>query len=263
MLLFSTQSLRSLPRILRRLLQAGVLASTFALTGCSLLPEQIDMTKDWSAQRFYSEARAAMMDGDYEKSIDYYEKLQARFPYGVQAQQAQVDIIYAYYKYNEEESAIAAADRFIKLHPRHPNVDYVYYMRGLVRYNQGQDLLSKLVPQEPSERDPKSMREAFQYFSELVEKFPASKYAEDARARLVFTRNALAMHEVHVARFYMSREAWVAAAGRANTVIENYQRTKAVKEALQILVEAYDKMGMPELAEDARRVYQMNYGNES
>jgi outer membrane protein assembly factor BamD len=144
-MLFSTESIRSLPHLLRRLLHVSALTGALALTGCSLLPEQIDMTKDWSAQRFYSEARAAMMDGDYEKSIDYYEKLQARFPYGVQAQQAQVDIIYAYYKYNEEESAIAAADRFIKLHPRHPNVDYVYYMRGLVRYNQGQDLLSKLI----------------------------------------------------------------------------------------------------------------------
>ena len=256
-------SLLQRARGLTRAVSLSAVMGLLLLSGCSLLPEQIDMTKDWSAQRFYSEARAAMMDGDYEKSIDYYEKLQARFPYGVQAQQAQVDIIYAYYKYNEEESAIAAADRFIKLHPRHPNVDYVYYMRGLVRYNQGQDLLSKLIPQEPSERDPKSMREAFQYFSELVEKYPASKYAEDARQRLVFTRNALAMHEVHVARFYMGREAWVAAASRANTVIENYQRTKAVKEAIQILAEAYDKMGMPELAADARRVYQMNYGNES
>lgn len=248
--------------VLHRALRSGLLAGLLLLNGCSLLPEQIDMTKDWSAQRFYSEAHAATMDGDYEKAVDYFEKLQARFPYGKYAQQAQVEIIYVYYKFNEEESAIAAADRFIKLHPRHPNVDYVYYMRGLVRYNQGQDLMSKMIPQEPSERDPKSMREAFQYFTELVEKFPNSKYTEDARARLVFTRNALAMHEVHVARFYMSREAWVAAASRANTVVENYQRTKAVKDALQILAEAYEKMGMPELAEDIRRVYQINYGND-
>ncbi len=232
------------------------------LSGCSLLPEQIDMTKDWSANRFYFKAHEAMVSGNYEKAIENFEKLQARFPYDKHAMQAQIETIYTYYRWGEPESAIAAADRFIKQHPRHPSVDYVYYMRGLVHYNQGQTLLSKVAPTDSSMRDPKAMREAFHYFSKLVERFPQSRYSDDARKRMVFTRNMLAKHELHVALFYMERDAYVAASKRANYVIENFQKTPAVKEALLLLVDIYSRMGMEELAADTQRVYNHNYSQQ-
>ena len=239
------------------LLLVSIIAGS--LSGCSLLPEQIDMTKDWSANRFYFEAHEAMSGGDYEKAIDNFEKLRARFPYDRHAMQAQIEIIYTYYKWEEPESAIAAADRFIKQHPRHPNVDYVYYMRGLVHYNQGQTMLSKVAPTDASMRDPKAMREAFHYFSKLVERFPQSKYSDDARKRMVFTRNMLAKHELHVALFYLEREAYVAASKRANYVIENFQKTPAVKDALLLLIDIYKRMGMEKMAADTQRVYATNY----
>ncbi len=234
----------------------------FGLSGCSLLPEQIDVTEDWSANRFYFEAHEAMTSGDYPKAIEYFEKLQARFPYDKHAMQAQIEIIYTYYKWEDPDSAIAASDRFIKQHPRHPNVDYVYYMRGLVHYNAGQTLVDKFAPTDASARDPKAMREAFHYFSKLVERFPESKYSEDARKRMVFTRNMLAKHELHVARFYIKREAYVAASKRANYVIENFQRTPAVKDALLLLIEIYGKMGLDDLVADTERIYALNYGQQ-
>jgi len=233
----------------------------FAVSGCSLLPDQIDVTKDWSANRFYFEAHESMTSGDYEKAIEYFEKLQARFPYDKHSMQAQIEVIYTYYKWEEPESAIAAADRFIKQHPRHPKVDYVYYMRGLVHYNKGQTIFSKIAPTDPSARDPKAMREAFQYFSKLVERFPKSKYSADARQRMLYTRNKLAEHELHVARFYIGREAFVAAAKRTSYVIENFQKTPAVKLAVEMQIEIYEKMGMEQLAADSRRVYEQNYSS--
>ena len=242
------------------LLLVTILSAT--LSGCSLLPEQIDMTKDWSANRLYFEGHEAMMGGDHKQAIEYFEKLQARFPYNKHALQAQIDIIYTYYKWEEPESAIAAADNFIKQHPRHPNVDYVYYMRGLVNYNIGQTLFSKYLPTDPGMRDPKALREAFHYFSKLVERFPNSKYSADGRKRMLFTRNNLAEHEIHVARFYLQRDAYVAASKRANYVIENFQKTPAVEEALLLLVEVYNKMGMEDLAADSQRVYELNYGDK-
>ena len=239
------------------LLLVSIFATT--LSGCSLLPEQIDVTKDWSANRFYFEAHEAMVEGDYEKAVDFFEKLQARFPYEKHAMHGQIEIIYTDYKWGEFESAIAAADRFIKQHPSHPNVDYVYYMRGLVNYNAGETLLTKFVPTDPGMRDPKAMREAFQYFSKLVEQFPDSKYSADGRKRMLYTRNKLAEHELHVARFYMGREAHVAAVKRTQYVIENFQKTPSVREALLLQIELYNKMGMEEMAADTQRVYDLNY----
>lgn len=200
-----------------------------------------------------------MTSGGYEKAIEYFEKLQARFPYDKHAMQAQIETIYAYYKWDESASAIAAADRFIKQHPRHPSVDYVYYMRGLVNYDEGRTMLSDIALTDPATRDPKAMREAFHYFSKLVTRFPQSKYSEDARKRMLFTRNKLAEHELHVAKFYMDREAYVAASKRANYVIENFQKTPVVRDALLLLVDIYHKMGMEDLAADTERVYAANY----
>jgi outer membrane protein assembly factor BamD len=227
-------------------------------TGCSLLPEQIDETKNWSANKFYSEAKHSLNQGDYEGAIRYYEMLEARYPFGRYAQQAQLEVAYAYYKYNEPDSAIAAADRFIKMHPQHPHVDYAYYLKGLVNFNRGRDLMEKLLPQDSSEHDQHAARQAFHDFKALISKFPESRYAEDARQRMLFLRNNLARYEVNVAEFYMRRQAYVAAANRAKYVIENYQHTPAVIDAVAIMSDAYRMMGMPELADDARRVLELN-----
>lgn len=226
------------------------------LSSCGL--SKIDRTKNWSASKLYIEARSELNSRGYEQAVELYEKLQARYPYSKQARQAEIETIYAYYKFGELESSIAAADRFISEHPDHPHLDYVYYMRGIVNYDTGQDLMSRLFPQNPAERDPKSMREAFKYFSELVEKFPASKYTTDAYRRIVYTRNKLAEHELHIARFYMQRGSWVAAVNRGKIVIENYQKTTAVPEALHILKESYTKLGMRDLANDYSRIIQTN-----
>lgn len=227
-------------------------------SGCSLLPDKIDETKDWSAQRFYSEASAAMADGRYDRAIELYESLEARFPFGQFATQAQLDVAYAYYKYDDPESAIAAANRFIKLHPRNEYVDYAYYLKGIVNFNRNVGFITRFIPTDISQRDPGTALESFKDFAELVERFPDSRYSADARKRLVYLRNNLAMYQIHVARYYMRRGAYLAATNRAMTVVEGYQRTPAMKEALEIMVRAYDEMDMPQLSNDARRVLALN-----
>lgn len=229
------------------------------MNACGLLPEQIDETKNWSADRFYSEAKDALNSGEYETAIKHYEGLEARYPFGRYAQQAQLEVIYAYYRYDEPESAIAAADRFIKLHPRHPFVDYAYYLKGLVSFNEDRGLVERYLPSDPSQRDPGAARQSFQDFSELIKRFPNSKYVTDARQRMLFLRNNLAQYEVNVADYYMRRGAYLAAANRAKYVVENYQRTPAMPEALSILASAYKIMDLGELADDALRVLELNY----
>jgi outer membrane protein assembly factor BamD len=237
-----------------------VLVLSLLLTaGCGLLPTEIDETKDWSARKIYTEAKAALNARDYEEAIKYYELLQARYPFGRYSQQAEMEIIYAYYKYDEPESAIAASDRFIKTHPRHPNIDYVYYLKGLVSFNKGKDLVSKYLPQDPTQRDPGAARQAFNDFATLIKRFPESKYSRDARQRMLFLRNNLAMYEVHVADFYIRRGAYVAAANRCKYVLEHYQKTPAIPEALTLMIVAYDNLGLSDLSNDTRRVKEKNY----
>jgi len=228
-------------------------------TGCSLLPEQVDETKDWSASQLYSEAKEKLNDKNYEKAIDYFEKLEARYPFGRYAQQAQLEIAYAYYKYDEPDLAIAAADRFIKIYPRHENVDYAWYLKGLINYSRGKNVIDKLLPQDPSERDTFTMRAAYDDFDQLVQRFPASIYAADAAQRMIFLRNNLAEYEIHVADYYMRRKAYVAAANRGEYVVENYQRTPAVEPALVIMARAYRALGMHDLETDTIRVLRLNY----
>ncbi len=230
-----------------------------ATSACSWLPKEQDKTKNWSANRFYTEATSALNNGDYEQAIKYFETLEARYPFGRYAQQAQLEVAYAYYKYDEPESAIAAADRFIKLHPRHPHVDYAYYLKGLINFNRGKGLLQRIFPQDPATRDPGSARQAFLDFRELVKKFPNSKYAKDAYERMNFLRNNLATHEVYVAQYYMKRGAYVAAANRCTYVIEHYDKSTSVPKALIIQAQAYDKLQLPRLAADTRKVLRVNF----
>jgi outer membrane protein assembly factor BamD len=166
---------------------------------CSLLPEKVDKTKDWSASKLYSEAKASLDDGDYEQAINYFEKLEARYPFGTYAQQAELEIAYAYYKYDEPESAIAAAQRFIKMNPRHPNVDYAWYIMGLTNYNRGRTFIERFLPQDASQRDTTIMHQAYDDFYQLVKRYPNSRYASDSRQRLIYLRNNMARYEMHVA----------------------------------------------------------------
>ncbi len=231
--------------------------------GCSWLPKPKDETEGWSASRIYSEAKTDLNEGDYEQAIKYFEILESRYPFGRYAQQAQLEVAYAYYKYDEPESAIAAADRFIKLHPRHPNVDYAYYLKGLVNFNRNSGIAERFFPQDPSTRDPASARQAFFDFRDLVQKYPDSRYALDADKRMHYLRNVLARHEVNVAQYYLRRGAYVAAANRAKYVVENYDGALPMPDALTVLAEAYRHMGMEKLAQDADRVLAANYPNYS
>ncbi|MBP7442118.1 MAG: outer membrane protein assembly factor BamD [Thauera sp.] len=237
----------------------AALIGALLLGGCGLLPEQIDETAGWNAQTLYSEAKASMSEGGYDRAIQLFEKLEARYPYGRFAQQAQLEVAYAYYKQGEQALALAAADRFIKLHPNHQNVDYAYYLKGLVNFNEDLGLLAGLSRQDLSERDPKGAREAFDSFRELTERFPESRYADDSRARMQYLVNSLASHEVHVARYYYNRGAYVAAANRAQTAVSNFPQAPATEEALFLLVKSYDAMGLAQLRDDAERVMRTNF----
>jgi outer membrane protein assembly factor BamD len=225
---------------------------------CGLFPD-VDETKGWPAEQLYSEAKDRLNNGQYEDAIKYYEKLEARYPYGRYAQQAQLEIAYAYYKDQEPAQAVTAAERFIKLHPNHPNVDYAYYLKGLANFNDNLGILGHIGDQDMTERDPKATRLAFDAFKELATRFPDSRYTADAIARMSYLVNALAAHEIHVARYYMRRGAYVAAANRAQFTLKTYPRAPANEEGLVILVQAYDALALNDLRDDAERVMKKNY----
>jgi outer membrane protein assembly factor BamD len=244
-----------------RVVGSGLLAALLTLGGCGLLPEVKDETAGWSAQKLYADAKDNLNEGNYERAVKLFETLESRYPFGRYAQQAQLEVAYAYYKDNEPISAIAACDRFIKLHPNHPNVDYAYYLKGLANFNDDLGLLGNLVDQDMSERDPRAARDAFLAFKELVTRFPDSKYAADSTARMKYLVNALAGNEVHVAKYYLKREAYVAAANRAKQVLTTYPEAPALEEALAIMVVSYDKLKLTELRDDAQRVLTLNFPN--
>jgi outer membrane protein assembly factor BamD len=233
------------------------------LAGCGLFGEKIDETKNWTAQKLYAEARDEMDAGAYERAIQLFEKLESRYPFGTYAQQAQMETAYAYYKQNDQAQALAAVERFIKLHPNHPNVDYMYYLRGLVNFNDKAGILDFIARQDPTERDPKAAREAFDAFKDLTQRFPESKYTPDAITRMKYLVNALAQYEVHVARYYLRRGAFVASANRAQTVVREYNGSPAVEEALYLMVRSYDALNLPDLRDDADRVLKKNFPNSA
>lgn len=250
---------------LLKVLFLAVLA--FTLPGCETLQGLVSGDsddneaeyKDWDADKFRSEAKKAMDEGHYKRATELYEKLEARYPFGEHAAQTQLDIAYAYYKNEDYEAAVAAADRFIKTNPRNPNVDYAYYLKGLVNFTRGIGFIDRFLPTDASQRNPENAKEAYDNFAELVRRFPNSQYVPDARQRMTSLRNNIAMYEVHVARFYLRRQAYLAAANRAKQVIEQYERTPAVPYALEVLQEAYAQLGLKDLAADAQRVYATNY----
>ncbi len=228
------------------------------LTGCSVFGGPKDDPENWPAERHYQEGKKALKIGDYKGAVEQFENLIARHPFGVYAQQAQLDIAYAYYKYSEPESSIAAADQFIKLYPRHERVDYAYYIKGLARFPEP-TLMERWFDLDLAQRNPRETREAFQYFQDLARRYPDSPYAEDAAQRMVYLRNNLARNELYAARFYIRKGAYVAAANRAKFVVEHYDRTPSIPEALAIMAKAYEQLGLTDLANDTQRVSAMNF----
>jgi outer membrane protein assembly factor BamD len=239
---------------------ALVLSCSLLLGGCSD-DNKYDETRDWSADKLYTEAKDELTNGNYKKAIGYYEKLEARYPYGKLAQQAQLEVAYAYFKDKDSVSALAAADRFIKLHPNHPNVDYAYYLKGLVNFNEDLGLFGSISGQDLGERDPKAARESFEAFKELVTRFPDSRYAPDALSRMRYLVNAMATNEVRTAEYYLRRQAYVASVNRTQFVVTNYQKSPRVEQALIVLVKAYDAMGLVELRDDTARLLKLNFPN--
>jgi outer membrane protein assembly factor BamD len=232
------------------------------ISGCTFFGDNNDdPTESWSAERLYAEAKGALDSGTYSRAVELYEKLEGRFPFGVYGQQALLDLAYAYYKNDNADSSISAAERFIKLYPQNKHVDYAYYVKGLANFERGKGFTERYLPIDAAQRDPGSALTAFQDFSELVRLFPDSQYADDAKQRMVYLRNLLADHEVNVANYYMRRGAFVAAVNRARYVVEKYPRTPAIPDALVIMAKAYKVMEMNDLSEDAIRVLELNYPN--
>ena len=220
--------------------------------------EEKDAAKNTPVEQLYADAKKDSEGGNFEKAVKSFEALQSRYPYGRYAQQAQLEIAYAYYKQKEPESALAAADRFIKQYPNNTHVDYAYYLKGLINFNEDLGMLGGLVQHDLSERDPNAARESFSAFKELVMRFPDSKYAPDSRQRMQYLVNALARYEIHVASYYLRRGAYVAAIGRAKAVLLDYPQTPATLDALKIMVQAYGALGMKDLRDDAQRVLDKN-----
>ena len=231
-------------------LLAGVLAA------CSSTPKYDD--KD-SAEKLYADAREDMAAGSYDRAIKTLEKVEGRAAGTLLAQQAQLELAYAYWKTGERAQAQSTLDRFIKVHPSSPALDYALYLKGMVHFNDNLGILSSISRQDLSERDQQASRDAYQAFRQLVDQFPSSKYSADARVRMDYIVNALAQYELHVARYYYRRGAYVAAANRAQQTLREYQQTPSIEEALYILAQSYDKLGLTQLRDDADRVLKQNF----
>lgn len=231
------------------------------LNACSFfspLPEGDASSSSVPVEQLYADAKDQLDDNNYEKAVKGFELLQSRYPYGRYAQQAQLEIAYANFKGKEPDAALSAADRFIKQYPNNPHVDYVYYLKGLINFNEDIGLLGNIVQPDLSDRDPKAAQDSFDAFKELVTRFPNSQYADDSRLRMQYLINTLARHEIHVASYYLRRGAYVAAVNRAQNVLADYPQTPATRDALRIMAQSYDAMGMTKLRDDAQRVLDLN-----
>ena len=225
--------------------------------------KEIDETADWSVERLYNKAKGHLQDEQYLTAIELYEKLESRFPFGKFATQAQLDVAYAYYKFDEHESALAAVERFIKLNPRHETVDYAYYLRGLINFNRGGSVLDVMHDRDDADFDKTVMLKSYDDFKLLIRRFPDSRYVEDSRQRMLYLREQLARGDLKVARYYASRSAWVAVANRTKSILQNYQGTSVIPLALQIQLEAYRNLGLSGLVNDTQRIIELNYGKNS
>ena len=231
------------------------------LTACGTTHSNSEIKADEKSRPpdvMYSEAMKEMADRGYEKSAKLLESLLSKYPYGPYAQQAQMELAYAYYKHNEPESALTAVDRFVKQYPTSPRLDYIYYLKGLINFNSDLSMFSSWVPRDLAEHDPQNVQDSFDAFRELVVRFPNSIYAPDARLRMQYLANALARHEIGVSRYYMRRGAYVAALNRASAVLTDFPQTPQTIDALRLMVQAYDALGLKQLRDDSQRVLDLN-----
>lgn len=236
-----------------------VLLLSFLVVSCS--SDDSEPGIDDTELQLYRSAQSSLRASNYPAAITKLQALEARFPFGRYAEQAQLELIYAHHKSYKPEETRAAADRFIRLHPRHPNLDYAFYLKGLASFEEDENFLEKILPLDPSKRDPGAARDSFNDFAQMLERFPESKYAPDAQQRMIYLRNLLAAYEVNIARYYIKREAYIAAANRGRYVFENFQGAPAVADGLSVMVEAYLNIGMEENANEALSVLAANFPN--
>ena len=230
-----------------------------ALCGCSSNDELPEIGADAGEQQIYDDAQGYLRSENYDLAVRSFQQLEARYPFGKYAEQAQLELIYAHYNAYEHEAAVEAADRFIRLHPGNPNVDYAYYMKGLAAYTANEDIFARFLPTDNTKRDTSQAREAFAEFAQLLARFPGSPYAADAEARMIALRNLLARHEINIANYYLRRGAYLAAANRGRYVVENFQRTPAVADGLAVMAQGYILLNMDELAEESIAVLAKNF----
>lgn len=259
-----TRTILNQPRStgLARLGRAAIaLVAAIVIAGCSSTKVEVDPTTGWSADRLYQDARVEISAGNWNDARARLEAIEARYPFGGYAQQSLIDQAYVNWKDGEPEQALAAIDRFQQQYPNHAGTDYMLYLKGLITFTPPSASFMNVTRQDPSERDPKGLRESYDSFNELIARYPDSRYSADAKKRVTWLVNTIAQNEVHVARYYYERGAYVAAVNRAQTVITDFQGVPAAEKALYIMVLAYDKLRLPELRDDAKRVLDENYPN--
>ncbi|MBT81786.1 MAG: outer membrane protein assembly factor BamD [Alteromonadaceae bacterium] len=244
-----------------RLVMPFVVGVMISVTGCSSSDdsEQRAALANMGSQQMYDNAKRNMQNGNFGAASTALSELDSRYPFGPLSNQVQLDLIYSYYKSGKIDETLATIDRFIRLNPNHSDVDYAFYMRGLTNMEADANMFQQLMQIDRSDRDPSKSREAFTDFRRLIQQYPDSKYAADAKKRMVFIKERLAKYEIAIARFYMRREAFVAAANRGRYVLENYSNTDQVQEALEIMVSSYDQLGLTELKENAMQTLRLNF----
>lgn len=236
---------------------AALLVSGIGIGGCAT--SEYDPTANWTADQLYADAKGELESGNWAAAVKALQKLESRYPFGRYAQQAQLDLAWASYKEGERAEALVSVDRFIRLHPTHERLDYAHYLKGLINFNSREGLIARMAGQDLSERDQQASREAYESFKQVITRFPESRYAEDSLARMKFLVNAMASGEVHIARYYYNRGAYVAAVNRAQDVVSMYKQTPAMEEALNLMVISYDKLGLTELRDDTSRVLERTF----
>ena len=235
-----------------------LLIATLVLTAaCSSNKPEVD--ENLSETELYQQAQDDLNSNSYNNAIAKLKALESRYPFGRYAEQAQLELIYAYYKNVEPEAAKSAAERFIRLHPQHANVDYAYYLKGLASFDQDRGLVARFLPLDLTKRDPGAARDSFNEFAQLTSRYPNSRYAPDAKARMIYLRNLLAAYEIHAGRYYLTRQAYVAAANRGRYVVENLQETPSVGDGLALMVEAYQRLDLDDLAATSLETLKLNY----
>ena len=250
----------TLPFAVRRLRHAALmLFMAVIVAGCGTVKPEMDPTTGWSAERLYQDARDAVSASRWNEARTRLEAIEARYPFGTYAQQALIDQAYVNWKDDEPEQALAAIDRFEQQYPNHPGSDYMLYLKGLITFTPPSAPFSRFTGQDPAERDPKGLRESYESFNTLLNRYPDSRYAADAKKRLTWLVDTIARNEVYVAEYYYRRGAYVAAANRAQTVITDFQDVAAAEKALYLMYLSYDKLGLDELRDDAKRVLDQNF----